>query len=265
MRKNGPFSLLYHTLFIAFMLAPLLVVVAVSFTGKGYISMPTDGLSLRWFRALWQADDYISAFWLSIRLGVVAATIAVALAVPAALALTRYRFPARGALMSFFLSPLMIPYVVLGVAFLRFFTLAGVTGSFFWLALIHVIVVMPYALRLVLASATGLERDGEHAARSLGASRLAAFRRVVLPALLPGVAGGWLLAFIQSFDELTMTVFVATPGTTTLPVAMYNDIAQNIDPLVTSVSTVLIVGTVLLMIALDRVVGLDRVLIGKGR
>lgn len=265
MRKNGPFSLLYHALFIAFMLAPLLVVVAVSFTGKGYISMPTDGLSLRWFRALWQADDFISAFWLSIRLGFVAATIAVALAVPAALALTRYRFPARGALMSFFLSPLMIPYVVLGVAFLRFFTLAGMTGSFFWLALIHVIVVMPYALRLVLASATGLERDGEHAARSLGASRLTAFRRVVLPALLPGVAGGWILAFIQSFDELTMTVFVATPGTTTLPVAMYNDIAQNIDPLVTSVSTVLIVGTVLLMIVLDRVVGLDRVLIGKGR
>jgi putative spermidine/putrescine transport system permease protein len=265
MRKNGPFSLLYHTLFIAFMLAPLIVVVAVSFTGKGYISMPTDGLSLRWFRALWQADDFISAFWLSIRLGVVAATVAVALAVPAALALTRYRFAARGALMSFFLSPLMIPYVVLGVAFLRFFTLAGLTGSFFWLALTHVIVVMPYALRLVLASATGLERDGEHAARSLGASRLTAFRRVVLPLMLPGVVGGWILAFIQSFDELTMTVFVATPGTTTLPVAMYNDIAQNIDPLVTSISTVLIVGTVLLMIVLDRIVGLDRVLIGKGR
>jgi putative spermidine/putrescine transport system permease protein len=82
--------------------------------------------------------------------------------------------------------------------------------------------------------------------------------------MLPGVAGGWILAFIQSFDELTMTVFVATPGTTTLPVAMYNDIAQNIDPLVTSISAVLIVGTVLLMIVLDRIVGLDRVLIGKG-
>jgi putative spermidine/putrescine transport system permease protein len=263
MRKNGWFSLIYHTLFIAFMLAPLVVVIAVSFTGKGYISLPTKGLSLRWFHALWEADDFITAFWLSVRLGVVAATVAVALAVPAALALARYRFPARGALTSFFLSPLMIPYVVLGVAFLRFFTLAGLTGSFFWLALTHVIVVMPYALRLVLAAATGLDRDGERAALSLGASRFTAFRRVVLPMLLPGVAGGWVLAFIQSFDELTMTVFVATPGTTTLPVAMYNDIAQNIDPLVTSISTVLIVGTVLLMIVLDRIVGLDRVLIGK--
>jgi putative spermidine/putrescine transport system permease protein len=264
MRRNGPLSLLYHALFIAFMLAPLVVVIAVSFTGKGYISLPTDGMSLRWFRALWRADDFIAAFWLSVRLGAVAATVAVILAVPAALALTRYRFAMRGALMSFFLSPLMIPYVVLGVAFLRFFTLAGLTGSFFWLAAIHVIVVMPYALRLVLAGATGLDRDGERAALSLGASQFTAFRRVVLPMLLPGVAGGWILAFIQSFDELTMTVFVATPGTTTLPVAMYNDIAQNIDPLVTSISTVLIVGTILLMLVLDRIVGLDRVLIGKG-
>lgn len=264
MRKNGWIALAYHTLFIGFMLAPLLVVVAVSFTGKGYISLPTDGLSLRWFRALWEADDMIDAFWLSIRLGAVSASVAVLLAVPAALALTRYRFPARGALMSFFMSPLMIPYVVLGVAFLRFFTLADVTGSFFWLALTHVVVVMPYALRLILAAATGLDRDGERAALSLGAGRYTAFRRVVLPLLLPGIAGGWILAFIQSFDELTMTVFVATPGTTTLPVAMYNDIAQNIDPLVTSISTVLIVGTVILMLVLDRIVGLDRVLIGKG-
>ncbi|MCY1334334.1 Inner membrane ABC transporter permease protein YdcV [compost metagenome] len=263
MRKNGPLSLLYHALFIAFMVAPLLVVVAVSFTGKGYISMPTDGLSLRWFRAIADAHEIVDAFWLSLTLGLVSATIAVALAVPAALALVRHRFPGRGALMAFFLSPLMIPHVVLGVAFLRFFTTLSVTGSFFWLALTHVVVVMPYALRLVLAAATGLDRDAERAALSLGASRFTAFRRVVLPLILPGVVGGWMLAFIQSFDELTMTVFVATPGTTTLPVAMYNQIAQTIDPLVASVSTVLIVGTLVLMVVLDRIVGLDRVLIGK--
>lgn len=263
MRKNGLFSLLYHSLFIAFIVAPLLVVVAVSFTGKGYISLPTDGLSLRWFRAIGDAHEIVDAFWLSLWLGLASATIAVALAVPGALALTRYRFAGRGALMGFFMSPLMIPHVVLGVAFLRFFTTVGVSGSFFWLALTHVVVVMPYALRLVLAAATGLDRDAERAALSLGASHFTAFRRVVLPLILPGVVGGWMLAFIQSFDELTMTVFVATPGTTTLPVAMYNQIAQTIDPLVASVSTVLIVGTLVLMVLLDRIVGLDRVLIGK--
>ncbi|MEQ4618947.1 MAG: ABC transporter permease [Corticimicrobacter sp.] len=263
MRKNGWLSIAYHALFILFIVAPLLVVIAVSFTDKGYISMPSDGLSLRWFRAILDANELIQAFWFSFWLGLVSASVAIVLAVPAALAMERYRFPGRGTLMGFFLSPLMIPQVVLGVAFLRFFNLAGMSGSFFWLAMTHVIVVMPYALRLVLSAATGMDRDAERAALSLGASRWTAARRIVLPMILPGIVGGWLLSFIQSFDELTMTIFVATPGTMTLPVAMYNHIANTIDPLVASVSTVLIVGTLILMVLLDRVVGLDRVLIGN--
>lgn len=264
MRKNGFLSLLYHSLFISFIMAPLVVVMLVAFTAKGYISMPWEGgFSFRWFRAIVQATELVRAFWLSIWLGLASATLAVLVAVPAALALTRYKFPGRGAMMGFFLSPLMIPHVVLGVAFLRFFTTLNVTGSFFWLAATHVVVVVPYALRLVLSSATGLDRDAERAALSLGASRFTAFRRIVLPLILPGVAGGWILSFIQSFDELTMTVFVATPGTTTLPVAMYNQIAQTIDPLVAAVATVLIVGTLAVMFVMDRLVGLDRVLIGK--
>lgn len=263
MRKNGYLAIVYHALFIAFIVAPLLVVVAVSFTSKGYISMPTEGLSLRWFRAILDANEIVQAFVFSLWLGLVSATVAIVLAVPAALALERYRFPGRGALMGFFMSPLMIPQVVLGVAFLRFFNLVGVNGSFIWLAFTHVIVVMPYALRLVLSAATGMDRDAEHAALSLGASRWTAFRRIVLPMILPGIVGGWLLSFIQSFDELTMTVFVATPGTMTLPVAMYNQITHTIDPLVAAVSTVMIAGTLVLMILLDRIVGLDRVLIGN--
>ncbi|WP_321812849.1 MULTISPECIES: ABC transporter permease [unclassified Burkholderia] len=265
MRKNGFLSLLYHTVFIGFIVAPLVVVILVSFTSKGYISMPfEDGFSLRWFRAVRDNTVIIQAFWLSIWVGLASASVAVTIAVPGALALTRYKFPGRGAVMGFFMSPMMIPHVVLGVAFLRFFTSINVSGSFFWLAATHVVVILPYALRLVLSSATGLDRDAERAALSLGASRFTVFRRIVLPLVLPGVVGGWMLAFIQSFDELTMTVFVATPGTTTLPVAMYNQIAQTIDPMVAAVATMLIVGTLAVMIVMDRLVGLDRVLIGKG-
>ena len=123
---------------------------------------------------------------------------------------------------------------------------------------------MPYALRLVLAAASGLDRDAERAALSLGASSWTVFRRVTLPLILPGVAGGWVLSFITSFDEVTMTVFVASPSTTTLPVRMYHHIAQTIDPLLASVSAVLILGTLLLMVLLDRIYGLDKILIGKG-
>ncbi|HDR9482432.1 TPA: ABC transporter permease [Burkholderia aenigmatica] len=265
MQRNGLAALSFHTLFIAFIVAPLAAVMLVAFTDKGYISMPFDGASLRWFRAILDNDDIVSAFWLSVRLAFTSATIGVVLAVPAALAIARYRFPGRGALTSFFLSPMMIPAVVLGIAFLRFLSLLHLSGSFWALVAAHVVIVLPYALRLALSSAVGLDRDAERAALSCGASRFTAFRRVVLPMIRTGVAGGWVLSFIQSFDELTMTIFVATPGTTTLPVAMYNQIAQTIDPLVTSVSAVLIVGTVLLMMLLDRLVGLDRILIGEAR
>ena len=116
----------------------------------------------------------------------------------------------------------------------------------------------------MLASASGLDRDAERAALSLGASAFTVFRRITLPLILPGVAGGWVLAFITSFDEVTMTVFVASPSTTTLPVRMYHHIAQTIDPLLASISTVLIVITVILMVVLDRIYGLDKILIGKG-
>ncbi len=264
MQKNGWLGLTFHTLFILFILAPLVVVVAVSFTPEGFISLPVNGLSWRWFEAILDQSQFIDAFVMSAWLALVSASVSVALAVPAALALARYRFPGRGMLTAFFLSPLMIPHVVMGIAFLRFFNMAGMSGSFGWLSMSHVIIVFPYALRLTLASVIGLNRDAELAAMSLGAGPATVFRRIVLPLIVPGVAGGWMLAFIQSFDEVTMTVFVATPGTTTLPVAMYSYISQSIDPLVASVSTVLIVVTVAVMLLMDRLVGLDRVLVGKG-
>jgi len=116
----------------------------------------------------------------------------------------------------------------------------------------------------VIAAATGMNREIENAGLSLGASPLTVFRRITLPMLMAGIMGGWMLSFIQSFDELTMTIFVATPGTMTLPVAMYNHIAHTIDPLVTSVSAVLIFGTVILTLLLERLVGLEKVLIGRG-
>jgi len=264
MKRNKTLSLLFHTAFMVFLLAPLVIVIIVSFTDKGFISYPTDGLSLRWYQAALDEPRIVESFWLSLKLATFSSSIAVCLAVPAALALTRYRFAGRDAINAFLMSPLMIPNVVLGVAFLRFFNLAGLSGSVFWLTMTHVIFIFPYALRLVLASATGMDREIEMAARSLGAGKWSVHTRIILPLILPGLTGGWLLSFIQSFDELTMTVFVATPGTTTLPVWMYNHIAQTIDPLITSVSAILIIATAIMMILMDRLVGLDKVLIGKG-
>lgn len=257
---NGWIALTFNACMMVFLLAPLVVVVVMAFTPSGYLSFPTTQWSLRWFRAIFEGSGFVGAFWNSVLLALVAATLSTVLAIPAALAIARYRFAGRQWLTGLFLSPLMIPHIVLGVAFLRFFSEIGVAGTFASLVLAHIVIITPYTMRLVLAAAMGIDREAEWAALSLGASAWTAFRRVTLPAILPGIAGGWLLAFITSFDELPTTIFVASPSTRTLPVQMYNYIMQNIDPLVASVSTVIIVITAVFMLVLDRIFGLDRVL-----
>jgi putative spermidine/putrescine transport system permease protein len=265
MSRNGPLSLAFHTLFIAFILAPIVIVCIVAFTPEGYLSLPTRGPSLRWFRAIADYPEFVRAFRDSLLLAALSASLAIVLAVPAALAIARYRFAGRDALLALFMSPLMIPHVVLGIAFLRFFTSIGLGGTFAGLILSHVVIVMPFALRLVLAASAGMDRAVEHAATSLGAGPLTVFRRVTLPMIFPGVASGWVLAFITSFDEVTMTVFIASPSTVTLPVRMFLYIQDNIDPLVTSVSAAVIFLTILVLVLLDRLYGLDRLFVVAAR
>jgi putative spermidine/putrescine transport system permease protein len=265
MSRNGPLALAFHGAFVLFMLAPIVIVCAVAFTPEGYLSFPTQGLSLRWFKAIARYPEFITAFWASIWLGLLSSTIALTVSVPAALAIARHDFKGRQTLTALFMSPLMIPHVVLGIAFLRFFTQIGLGNTFLGLVLAHIVVVFPFALRLTLASAVGMDRAIEHAAISLGASDMVVFRRITLPLITPGLVSGWALAFIQSFDEVTMTVFIAAPGTETLPVRMFLYIQDNIDPLVTSVSAVVIALTTILLVLLDRTYGLDRLLIGRGR
>lgn len=264
MSRNGPLALAFNALFILFMTGPLLVVIAVSFTPEGFLEFPPSGLSLRWFRAILDNPDFIRAFWTSLYLGLASATLSALIAVPAALAIGRYRFAGREMLVGLFMSPLTVPTIVLGIAFLRFLSQLGMNGTFLGLVLCHAIIITPYVLRLVLASVVGLDRATERAAVSLGASGLTTFRRVTLPMIMPGVAGGWVLAFITSFDELTVTVFIVNPSTTTLPVRLFAHITQTTDPLVASISTVIILFTVALMFVVERLYGLDRLLIGGG-
>lgn len=263
MNRNGPFALAFHALFVAFILAPILIVCVVAFTPESFLSLPTKGLSLRWFRAILDYPEFISAFRDSLWLAALSSSLSIALAVPAALAIARYNFRGRDAMTALFMSPLMVPHVVLGIAFLRLFSEIGLSGRFIGLVLAHVIVIMPFALRLVLAASYGIDQRIEQAAVSLGAGPTTVFRRVTLFLILPGIVSGWILAFISSFDDLTMTVFIASPETTTLPVRMLIHIQDNIDPLIASVSATLIVLTSVFLIVLDRLYSLDRLFLGQ--
>ncbi len=263
MRKNGPLSLLFHCLVIVFMLAPLVIVCLVAFTPEPTLSLPTTHWSLRWFETLLEHDEFISSFWLSLGLAAGSATLSCLLSIPAGIALVRYDFPGKNAISGLLFSPLLIPHLVLGVALMRMFTLMGVNGSLFWLLVAHIVVVTPYVLRLILTALVGFDRSTEQAAQSLGASNLMVFFKITLPIITPGIAGGWALAFINSFDEVTMSVFVTSPSTITLPVRMYMYTTESIDPMIAAVSTVMILITAILMFVIDRFYGLDRLLIGK--
>lgn len=265
MTKNGPLALVFNALVIAFMLAPLVVVCVVAFTPENTLTLPTTEFSLRWFRAVFEHSDFMQSFWNSLWLALASATIATLLAVPAGMAITRYAFPGRDFLNALFLSPLIIPHLVLGVALLRMFALVGGTGSFGFLIFAHALIVTPYTLRLVVAALVGFDRSAEQAALSLGASQATVFKRITLPMILPGVTGGWLLAFINSFDEVTMSIFVTSPSTVTLPVRMYMYATESIDPLMAAVSALMVAVTAVAMIVLDRLYGLDRVLVGGHR
>jgi len=264
MRHNGPVALAFHALVVGFVLAPLAVICLVAFTPANTLTLPTTQFSLRWFTAVFAHPDFVASFLNSLWVAAIAATIAVVLAVAAGLALDRYDFRGRAALNALFLSPLMIPHLVLGVALLRLFALLGATGSLFWLTAGHIVVVTPYVLRLVLAALSGLDRSAEQAAVTLGASSWTVFRRITVPMILPGITGGWLLAFINSFDELTMSIFITSPATVTLPVRMYMYATESIDPMMAAVSALMIAVTAAAMLLLDRIFGLDKILVGQG-
>ncbi len=261
--KNGLGALLFNALVVAFMLAPLVVVCLVAFTPADTLQVPWGDYSLRWFRAVFAHGDLVQSFWNSLFVATLSATLAVVLAVPAALAIARHEFPGRQALNGLLMSPLIVPHLVLGVAMLRLFALLEVRGSALWLTLAHVVIVTPYALRLMVAALTGADRSIEQAALSLGASHWTAFRRVTLPLMLPGITGGWMLAFINSFDEVTMSIFITSPQTVTLPVRMYMLATESIDPMMAAVSALIVGLTAVVMLLLDRLYGLDKVLVGQ--
>lgn len=265
MGKNGPIALTFHTCFVVFTLAPLVLVCLVAFTPESYLSLPTSGLSLRWFSAMLERRDFVDGFKTSAVLASISASLSLVITVPAAVAIARYDFAGRTAILTLLQFPLMIPHLVLGIAFLRFLSSLGLYATMTGLVIAHVIMITPFMLRLVLAACAGFDRRIEDAAVSLGAHQFTVFRRIFIPAILPGLASGWMLAFITSFDEVTMTVFVAAPATTTLPVRMFLYIQDSINPLIAAVSATLIVFTVLQMVIIDRIYGLDRIFSGEGR
>jgi putative spermidine/putrescine transport system permease protein len=250
---------------LAYILLPMVFVIWLAFFAQEIPSFPPEGYSLKWFQAIPGNDRFVSGFVLSLQVALVATAIGLAVGIPAAICLVRARFIGREAVNNLLLLPLIVPGIVLGIALYVFYVEAEIAtnwpilGSLGGLIAGHVLLAIPWTVRLVTASLVGMDRAVEEAAQSLGANRLTTFRRVTLPAILPGIVAATLFGFIASFGNLEMSLFLVGPGRTTLPIAILQYLEWKIDPTIAAVSVlqILFIGAVMLMT--DRFVNIGRV------
>ena len=256
-QTSVPMKILVFILFL-FLLAPVLLVIPISFSGEQILSFPPESWSLRWYVALAHNSTMISAFWTSLLLGTIVTVLSLAAAIPAAYVIVRMRTRGSEFLYNLFTAPLLLPTIVLGLAILIVFASAGFLGSFWGLVIGHLVITLPYALRVLATTLSNIPLACEEAASTLGGRPLTVFRRVTLPMMAPGIVAATALCFLVSFDEVVITLFLTGPRLTTLPVELFHHVESRADPLVASVSVLLILLTLTVVMIVDRTVGLSK-------
>lgn len=237
---------------LAFLLLPILVVVPLSFTSGELLVYPLPGLSLRWYRDFLTNEMWTVALRNSVVLAVLTTVAATVLGTLAALGLHGLRAPRLGAaLLGLMLTPLVVPLVIVAVATFYFFARTGLSGSFTGLVIAHTVLALPFVVVTVGATLQGYDTNLSRAAASLGAAPAVVFRRITLPLIAPGVVSGALFAFVTSFDELLVVLFIASPQQRTLPRQIYSGVTESISPTVTAAAVVLVVVTLGLMAVVE--------------
>jgi putative spermidine/putrescine transport system permease protein len=250
----------------AVIITPILFVCWLSFFANEIVSFPPTGYTLRWFGHIFDQNNFVSGFLTSLQVGIAAMIGGLLLGVPASLVLARYRFPGREALNTLLVLPLVVPGIVAGTAIYVFqieveiATEWPLLGSRAGLVLAHIMITIPWTVRLLTASLAGFDRSIEEAALNLGATPLKAFLKVTLPVIKPGIVAAALFSFIISFGNLEMTLFLIAPGQTTLPIAILQYLQWRIDPTIAAVSLLQIALIATGMLIADRYVKLTRVL-----
>ena len=247
----------------ALIAVPLLLTVYLSLFDEKLILFPPRGYTLDWYLAI--IPNFGTAIVTSLQLGAASVAGSLALGIPAGIGLARHRFRGRGVISTLLLAPLTVPGIALGlaiyVALVAVDELVGsaATGSMAGLVLAHIMITTPWVVRLCLAGLTNHDHAAEEAAASLGAGPLRVIWRVTLPAMRAGIIAAALFAFVISFENLELALFLTSPGVTTLPVAVLQYLEYHIDPLVSAVAVAQILAIAALLLALDRFVRLGRV------
>lgn len=234
-----------------FLVAPNLVIIPLSFNAEPYFSYPMPGLSLRWYEELFHSARWHSAFANSFIIGIPATLLATALGTVAALGLSRKDFPFKGLIMGILISPMVVPIVITAVGMYFFYARIGLTNSYIGLILAHTALGAPYVVITVAATLAGFDVNLIRAGANLGANPWRVFRSITLPLILPGVISGALFAFVTSFDEVVVVLFIGGVDQRTLPRQMWSGIREAMTPTILAAATLLVLFAFFLMIAVE--------------
>lgn len=232
----------------AWLIAPVLIVIPLSFTGRDSFQFPPESWSLDYYVNFFTDRRWREALIASLILAVVVAAVSTVLGTLAAFGLNRARFRGKGLVNGLVLAPLVAPGIVVAVAVFAVFLSWRLTGSFIGFVLAHSMLAIPFVVVTVTTSLQSYDRILERAAASLGAGRITTFFRVTLPNILPGVLTGALFAFVTSFDEVVVALYLQSPTFRTLPVKMYSSVSSETDPTIAAASTVILVITTILIL-----------------
>ena len=241
----------FTVLILLFMVAPILAVFPLSISSGELLTLPTPGVSLRWFEDLFSSSRWLLATRNSVLIGVATMALATTLGTLAAIGLFLGQFRGKAAIVAILSVPMVTPVIVAAVAMYFAFSAVGLTSSAAGLIVAHTVLALPYVLVTVLATLQGFDRTLLRAAATLGAPPHIAFGRILLPAIAPGVVAGAIFAFAVSFDELVVALFLASPAQFTLPRQMYAGINEFQSPTITAAAVLLVLCSIL-MLALNE-------------
>lgn len=231
--------------------------IAISSINPAGLTFPPTGVTAEWYLTALSDDRLLSAASLSLIVATATTVVTLPIVIVTGLALREEDLAGSSILENLFLAPLSVPQVVLGLSLLIYFNYFGVKGTTAGLVLGHLIITIPYALRTILAALKGFDPSTEEAARNLGASRVQTVRYVTLPLIRPAIIAGGGFAFVMSLTNFTISIFLIGPGTTTLPVQIFQYITFDINPAVSAIATILIVASLIVVVIIDRTVGVE--------
>ncbi|AMC93480.1 spermidine/putrescine ABC transporter ATP-binding protein [Erysipelothrix larvae] len=258
MRKNvGINSIALITLL--FIGLPLIMIATTAFGEAAVIQFPIQGFTFKWFGDVLNTRSLMTSLWTSVRLAVIASMIGLMIGLPTSYALTKNNSKMSQRLLSFFLSPNLVPGIVMGFALFKTLTLTFRLTVWTSLILGHLMIVLPYTIRILAASMRELDPSIEEAARSLGCKPVETFIRVVIPNLKGSIFAALIMSFINSFNNLPVSLFLKGPGVNTLPAALMNHLEYNFNPTVSALSVILMVITFVMMLLIEKTIGLSEV------